>query len=172
MKKIAIISIIGVVVFVLLGGLGKFFIDAIYEKRERLITIQEEIQKMEARQQNLKDLEALFGEVQKREKDIENIFVSERSVVRVIEALEARARDLAISLRVDSASLPTASATRGPEIQIRLSGSFDALYRYIKILEVLPFQLSIDVLHVSMSDTAEEWSSTIKLTVLSFMPQL
>jgi len=174
MKEIIASIIFVLFSFSLLVGLGNFFVGKIYEKRDHLVGIQREIQRTEARQQNVKDLEKLFGEVQEREDEIKNVFVSERSVVAVIEAFEASARDVGVQLEVESAALPTGSAVRGPEIQLHLEGNFDGLYRYVKVLEVLPFQFSVDFLNISKRKSVEgsaEWTATIRLTVLSFLSQ-
>ncbi|PIR69266.1 MAG: hypothetical protein COU47_04195 [Candidatus Niyogibacteria bacterium CG10_big_fil_rev_8_21_14_0_10_46_36] len=174
MRK-SITIIIGVIVLLaFLAWLGRFFVAKISEKQQHLVDIQTEIERMGVRQQNLKDLEILFDEVQQRKDEIDSVFINERSVVRVIESFEARARELGVELEVESASLPTASAARGPEIQLHLEGSFDALYRYIKVLEVMPFQISIDLVNINKRSSAEGpgWAATIRLTVLSFLSQL
>lgn len=172
MKKI-ILSVLSILVFfiLLLGG-GMVFINKIYQKQMSLIEIQQKIKKTEARKQNLKDFEALFTRVQERKDDIENIFVDERSVVRVIEALEEHARLLGVDFKVESASLPTTTVTRGPEIQLHLEGSFAAIYQYIRVLEVLPFQFTFNLIDIRKNSPDAVWSATIRLTVLSFMPNL
>lgn len=172
MKKIILSVLFIVVFFSLLGGGGALFINTIYQKQANLIEIQQKIKKTEAREQNLKDFEALFARVQGRKDDIENIFVDERSVVRVIEALEEHARILGVDFKVESATLPTATGIRGPEIQLRLEGSFTKIYQYIRILEVLPFQFAFDLIDIRKSSSDALWSATIRLTVLSFMPNL
>lgn len=172
MKKIILSILFILVFFSLLGGGGVVFINTIYKKQASLIEIQRMIKKTEEREQNLKDFEALFARVQERKDDIENIFVDERSVVRVIEALEEHARILGVDFKVESASLPATTGIRGPEIQLHLGGSFTKIYQYIRILEVLPFQFAFDLIDIRKNGSDAAWSATVRLTVLSFIPNL
>lgn len=170
MKKLLIVIFCVVVLLGFLVGAIWAFSGMIDKKRNDRITIQKEIRSMEMRQNTVKGLEQLFKAVDERKEEIENIFVDERSVVRVIEEFERTAISAGIALTLESASLPTSKESRGPEFQLRVEGSFDGIVRYLRLLEVMPFQFSFDDIGIEKQTVKEDaWSGVIRLTLLSFM---
>lgn len=166
------------VMFLLVGAPAIFifvFSSVIYDTSDHVVDIQKEIQNTEAREHTIEDLEKLLRDIDEYADDIDGVFVDERSLVAVIETFEKTADILGLQASIENVYLPTSERSQGPEFQIRLEGDFDALYRFIRTLESMPFQFSFSGIDMSKNPTADPsknaWRATLRLLLLSFISQ-
>lgn len=171
--------IIAILVMLLLVGTPAIvifvFSSVIYDTSDHLIDIQKEIRNTEARERTIGDLEKVLGDIDEYTAAIDGVFVDERSLVAVIETFEKTAEMFGLRAAIEHVSLPTSEHSQGPEFQIRLEGDFDALYRFIRTLEVMPFQFSFSSIDMSKNPTEDPsknvWRATLRLLLLSFISQ-
>ena len=173
--KIIAASVIGIMI---VAGFAVFsygaFARAIFEKRLHIVDLQKEIKNFEKSEDYIEELETLLAQVEEQKDEIESVFVHERSLIRVIETFEETARVLGVTLAVENASLPV-SSDAGPVFQLRVEGDFDSIYRFIRTLEILPFQFSFNDVDMrkESNPTAKKsvWVAIIQLSLLSYIPQ-
>ena len=92
----------------------------------------------------------------KKEKDIINaIFLKEEDLVRLIKSLETTGDNSGVFLKISSIS-PSADEELKPKISFVAKGSFEQIFRYVYLLENLPYLVTIN--KVSLQNTNEEKS--------------
>lgn len=94
----------------------------------------------------------------------EKFFVSEDEIVPFIEALEASARESDVQLAVATASLPTSSGAN-PSFNLKATGEFQDLFRYLLLLENFPHLIAIE--KVSFTKTSP-WDMQITIRLLAY----
>lgn len=92
----------------------------------------------------------------KKEKDIINsVFLKEDEIIRLIKSLESIGDNLGVVLKIISIS-PSTGKELKPKVSFIANGSFEQLFRYIYMLENIPYLVTMD--KVSLQNTKEEIS--------------
>ncbi len=94
-------------------------------------------------------------------------FVASSDLAKMIERLESTGRSAKINLEITGADVGVEVGS-GVNLSLQLNGSFVNIYRFLRLLEVLPYKLRFDDL--SISATGVDWSGNLNLTLLSFLP--
>lgn len=168
----------------LVGGWFLFF-KYVKGMEEEIISTKKEISENENRINNVQTLERLLNDFSEEEETLNSAILAEDDLVEFIEFLEDLAQRSKIGLSISSASLPESTKKRksapasfaNPVFEIKASGSFDDLMRYLILLENSPFQVSFQRINIqalgstqqTFLETEEDWQAIFKINVLSYM---
>lgn len=163
-------------VFIVVAGLvivGVYFLlfGQIQKERDKVLSLRRELAVIEKKQKNIQSLERLLDETEEQKRDVENIFVDDKTVVRFIEELERLAEITGAVLEIKDASLPRTDEDLGPTFSMEIEGSFKNIFRYLELLENVPFQVEFNEIRFVKpggAGGAGAWSLAIVLRVLSY----
>jgi hypothetical protein len=124
-----------ILAFLLLGSLNNLASEK-EEIRERILALDTDLK-------NLKVLESFLIQTQEERGIIEPAFVRGGDFVPFIEDLERVGAESSVEVRVESAILGgSAAAPKEPSFRLTAEGSFSSLFRYMLLLENLPYEIA------------------------------
>lgn len=146
---------------------------------EKIISAKRDIAQIGRREANIKKLEDLTLSIAPEEKKISGIFAQSDNLVLFIEKLETAASDAGVSLEIESAEFATSGKPAPldevlPRFKIKTEGGFGQCFRFLRLLETMPFQIEINDASFSLRQGAEGgkfWQLHISITLLSFLDQ-
>jgi hypothetical protein len=108
--------------------------------------------------------------------DIENFglhFIKSSDVVPVLNLVEELGPKVEAEAEVVGVDVPKDSSSL--TVSIKASGSFEALYKFLRLLENSPYEVEIQSLSMQSEGATEEnpvpkWGATYKVKLLSFLP--
>jgi len=124
-------------------------------------------------QEKIKELELSVSQILEERTSFESHFVRNSDIVTFLDTIEQLATN--VSAKAIISTVDTAQDPPSLLVGIRASGSFEALYKFMMLIENAPYELEIESFDlrkegsVSDSDTFKpEWSVTLRVNVLSF----
>lgn len=168
-------SVLIILIFLLVIAIASLIAWLIYfvdGARSEIIVIKKGIAEIEKKEANIKKLEDLMASLVPEEQKISTAFADSKNLVLFIEKLESAARDAGIKLEISSAELFAADAGAYPKFQLSAEGSFGQNFRFLQLLETLPYQLEItDAIFALRSTEGADsyWQVHISITLLSFI---
>ena len=142
------------------------------EAAGEIIAVKRDIAEIERKEANIKMLEDLILSIAAEENKITNILIDSETLVLFIEKLETAARDSGVFLEIESATLSAAGDGSLPQFRLKTKGSFGENFRYLNLIESMPFQIEInDAVFAALTDEkgGKFWELKISLTLLSFL---
>ncbi len=128
-------------------------------------------QQEQDRREGTRSLERLIMETERERKEVDSHFAEGSNVVPLLDALEALA--LSVSAKLDINSVDIAKDGGGLLVDLKASGTFEAVYKYLLLLESSPYEL--EFMTVDLNKTGEggaEWTGNFKLKLLSFVSEM
>lgn len=152
-----------------------FFSVFLYQKINNINKETEEItiiwQKEMNRRENIINLNRTLEEVKDKRINLENHFAKSSDVVPFLDTTEKLATKVGATAMVDS--LNTGASNDKFIVQLKATGKFESLYKFLLLLENSPYELaflSVDF-HKSSGDIKNtKWEAVFKMQLLSFMP--
>jgi hypothetical protein len=141
---------------------------------------QAEASQMEAAQvdqakEEVRFLDNSLKAIQEEKTALENHFVPSSNAVPFLDTLAATAKSVGVKSEVTSVDLSTDHTTFA--VEFTASGSFPLVYKFIKLVENLPYEIDVNSLAIERTTPSEikgvsnpEWSADFKINVLSFIP--
>lgn len=129
------------------------------------------------RRNEIKSLDLLIKNIQEQKKLLESHFAESSNIVPFLDTIEQLASKVGAKSEVTSVDI----SKNKPELLVsfRASGSFESVYKFLRLLENSPYELefsSVDMKNVRTSEAPEEkrvaslWEATFKIKLLSFIP--
>ena len=121
------------------------------------------------RREEIKSLDRLVKDVEEKKIALESHFAQSSNVVPFLDMLEKLA--LSTSVKSEIVSVDVAKDKSGLLVEMKVAGIFEAVYKYLLLLENSPYQLefvSAD-LH-KVSEGSADWAGNFKMKLLSFIP--
>ncbi|OGI92479.1 hypothetical protein A2933_01040 [Candidatus Nomurabacteria bacterium RIFCSPLOWO2_01_FULL_46_18] len=121
------------------------------------------------RREEIKSLERLIKEVEEKRVALESHFARSSNAVPFLDLLEKLA--LSVSAKPEIVSVDVAKDKTGLLVEVGTIGTFEAVYKYLLLLENSPYQLefiSVDLHKISEQGT--DWRGNFKMKLLSFIP--
>jgi len=122
-----------------------------------------------SRREEIKSLDRLVKEVEDKRIAVESHFAQSSNVVPFLDLLERLA--LSVSAKPEIVSVGVAKDKSGLLVEVKTVGTFEAVYKYLLLLENSPYQLeflSVD-LH-KVSEGSSDWGGNFRMKLLSFIP--
>lgn len=166
-----ILLVMSLLLFSALAALGGFMVWRLGLLTKELGEIKGQILSVDVKLQNLKAFEKILDERRSDREVIENLFIGEKEIVRFIEDLEEAGRTSGVGLEVQSAALAPGPKELGPSFRLSAAGDFKTLFRYLLLVENLPYETAWE--QITLQKTAAEgkapsWSGLYTLKLLSY----
>ncbi len=157
-----ILSVLFVIILVLFSTWGFLM----YETKKAAAELAQTETTVEMQSQALTTrvvLKKQLDETQQARIKLTSYFVSEEALVSFIEQLEALGRETGARVEVVGATNATTLS-----LEIRIRGSFTAVFRTIELIEKIPYALTIERASINTgSDTKEAWSANLTINLSS-----
>ncbi|MDQ3245069.1 MAG: hypothetical protein M3P22_01870 [bacterium] len=172
MKNNKIISLI-LAILLTLGAYGVFYF--IYKKTNDNKTITktsyEEWQKEDERREIIKSLDRSLKKIEVEKQALESHFVSSKDVVPFLNFFEKSGTLVGADTEVSSVSV--AIDNSAILVDLKTNGSFEAVYKYITLIENSPYELEIVSFTLNKGNESESssstWNAIFKIKLLSFL---
>lgn len=128
------------------------------------------------RRDEIKSLERSIKTIKEDRISLESHFARSSDVVKFLDTIEKLA--LALEIKPEFLSVDILKDKSMLSVAIRTSGSFESIYKFLKLLENSSYELefsSVEMARSNVQNTADkkdvniEWSATFKIQLLSFI---
>ena len=124
-----------------------------------------ELAATDQRIKNTKALEKVLTVSQEERGRLDGIFVSRDELIHFIEDLEEGAKASEVRLEVEALSSAARSGESASSFRLDVQGSFAAVFKYLLLLENLPYETSFEQMNLEFS---EEWRGFYVIKILSY----
>ena len=160
------------VVFLILSGLLFFLVfQKIDENKMSAREAEHAWQQEEARRLEIRSLDILLREAQADRTELDSHFARSSNVVPLLDSIEELARNVGADPEVVAVESPPG----GKElfVIVRADGSFEAIYKFLELLENSPYELELitaDIGRQGSADAVSGWQASFKMKLLGFIP--
>ena len=132
-----------------------------------------EWQKENMRREELRSLERSLREIQNEKNLVEARFAQSSNVVPFLDSLESLAKES--GARSEVVSVDIAKESEELLISLKTKGSFDATYKFIRLLETSPYYIKISSFDIERprggeeQTAAREWTGFFSVRLISFV---
>lgn len=175
-KKTILILIFSIIFFII----SSFIFIFLYKEIEIKNNIGEqkiiEFKKEEQRRNEIKLLNSGIKAIENEVSLLNGYFTKSTEVVHFLDKIEALARDTKAETEVTSVTM--ASDFSSLSVKMKATGSFEALYKFLLLLENSSYELefnSVDISRPELIDAdtgileSSEWSMTLEINLISFI---
>lgn len=125
-----------------------------------------------SRREEIKMLDRAVKNIQKENEEIDTHFVKSGDVVPFLNNIEALAPK--VGARAETASVDISNDKTSLLVRIEVEGSFNSIYKFIKLLENSPYQLELSNVDLSESgmmgaNKLPIWNADLSIRILSFI---
>jgi hypothetical protein len=120
---------------------------------------------------NLKVLENFLLDTASQREEIASGFIGEGELINFIEDLEDAGNEWGAQVRVESAAFSDGGeAGSVPSFRLQASGSFQSLFRLMRVLENMPYEIDFQDLSLTKSsgDGKDSWTGVFIIKLLSY----
>lgn len=141
-----------------LSGYG-FLFTKVKAKNEHISALQNKIEARAAEESVLTSVKTLVNDTATLREKIQDFTVAAESVVPFIELLESTGREASVAVSIESVNpvaLANATTVEALRIQVVGKGAWAGVVRFLGLLELLPFEASVEQGVVSTGER-NEW---------------
>ncbi len=159
-----------------LGSLFVFFYVKITDNNKKAEQSLETWAKEEHRREDIKSLNRLLEKIKDDRQELDTHFAKGSDVVPFLDTLEKLAPEAGAKAEVSS--VDTKANNSGLIVGLKVSGSFEAIYKFLMLLENSPYELNflaMDIHSVTGGTSGKGvkssgWEAFFKIQLLSFIP--
>ena len=126
------------------------------------------------KREEIKLLNNFIKSTQEKRLLLDTHFAQSSNIVPFLDMFEKLGSQLGLKVEIISVNIP--SDNTGLEVAVKASGRFEFIYKFIKLLEISPYEIEIasfDMRKTSSLETdsnqSSEWSVNLSLKLLSFI---
>ncbi len=164
---------LSIVYSVLCVGLYIYLYYSLVSYDESVVTDSSTVYSVESEKDSIQKIQRLVATTTPDRAYLDSLFVPSDGTANFIQNLENLADDAGVShtLSVNSTEDGTLNSSGRDYLvfSLGISGSWQSVYRFVSILENLPYKISISTIHLNISDATKKpplWSSNITFTVV------
>jgi Tfp pilus assembly protein PilO len=131
----------------------------IKETRKNLLIIEKKLE-------HVKILKSQMKEIKEETAKVDAVFLNRKNIVSFIEKLEDIAKKSDVSMQIISASLEQGNI-KSPHFRINLAGDFDKLFKFIVLVENMPYLTSFKNVDITRKNGG--FQCDIELILLSYL---
>ncbi len=165
--------ILAIIFFAVACGTFSYLYQSIKNNRKVFKDAQAAWQREEDRLAEIRMIDRSIKTVENEKMLFESHFASKKDVVPFLDTLEKIA--LSVGARAEVASVDTKEGSSGLTVALRATGSFEALYKLLTLLENSHFELKVEGLDMqreSLSDasgSSSKWRAVFQVKLLSYV---
>lgn len=156
--RVAIIAGTVVLIDVLLIGLVVFLVTTMTASHAETRELKRKVAEFEQEQKNVLDVENTIEETEEERERIETFFLkSEEDIVELLQRMETLAEEFGLEFAPNIAESSfryhqgeETESMPSLKIEMRASGPLPGLYRYIRMMELLPYKTAFTNLNLEM----------------------
>lgn len=169
LKKRTLLLIAVILLNIIFAAGIAFLFKTISSKKLVLMALQNKILETEEKKQGISALKNLLKNIGAQKQEIDNIFTEENKIVDFIESLEDIAKLAGAEISFRNADIPANSSANNslPVFLFDIRGSFEAVFKFLKLAENLPYQTNIQNLGLLLEE--KNWRANFKIQLLSFL---
>jgi len=120
-----------------------------------------------SRREEIRSLERLIKSINKEKDLVESHFAQSSNIVPFLDTIEK----LAVSSKAKSevVSVDILQDGSGLSVGLKTSGSFEAIYKFLTLLENSSYELEFVSVNIQKLSTQAGWEATFKIKLLSFI---
>src|SRR3989338_4488327 len=122
---------------------------------KEIIELRKNILRNDKKNINEKSLARLLESVKNEKKAVEAIFLKEDDLVRLIKGLESIRGSSGVSLKISAISAEKKKTSK-PAISFSAQGTFEQLFKYLYLLENLPYLITINKISFQKEEDGKE----------------
>lgn len=137
-------------------------------KNERISALHNKIEAEAAEENFLTSVKTLVNDTAVLREKIQDFTVAAEGAVPFIELLESTGREVGVAVSIESVNpvaLPNATAVETLRMQVTGVGAWAGVVRFLGLLELLPFEVSVEQVAVSIGEK-DAWRLDATVTVL------
>jgi hypothetical protein len=164
-------------IFLILCFLVFYFLNSEINNNKKIFEESELRWQEEAdRRDGIKILNSSVEKIQKEKELLETHFAKSSNAVPFLDIIESLGKKVGVSTEVTLVDIP--KETKVLVVEMRASGSFSDIYRFLLLLENSPYELetiSVDLQKLSTTDSSAKivsspkWSAVLRMKLLSFL---
>lgn len=144
-KNNFITTVIVSVFIVLTAVSGVFFLFLkVLSERDSVTELKKTILQNNKKSEENKILTDAIDRLKKEKETISAIFLKEEDFVRLIKSLESAGEASGVSLKINSISPTDIDKKTNPQVSFTAKGSFERIFRYMNMLENIPYLTTIE----------------------------
>ena len=124
-------------------------------ERKEIVELRKNILRNDKKNINEKSLIRLLEGVKKEKEAIEAVFLKEDDLVRLIKGLESTGESSGVSLKISAISAEKKKSSK-PVISFSAQGTFEQLFKYLYLLENLPYLITINKISFQKEEDGKE----------------
>jgi len=124
-------------------------------ERKEIVELRKNILRNDKKNINEKSLVRLLEGVKKEKEAIEAVFLKEDDLVRLIKGLESTGESSGVSLKISAIAAEKKKSSK-PVISFSAQGTFEQLFRYLYLLENLPYLITINKISFQKEEDGKE----------------
>lgn len=139
----------------------------IEERQADIVKIINNVTFSEVNAQNLKLLKSQMEEASGDKEKIDKVFLEKKDIVSFMEYLERIGEDISVSVDFNSVKLDDTDKKK-PYFQFSLKGKFENAFRFLVLLENIPYQISLDRIDMSKNEEKGGWEANVGISLVSY----
>lgn len=162
------IGTVFILIFVILGATAgcSFLFFKAHSERKSIIELKKIILQNNKKSEENKILADTLSRLKKEKEIIDTVFLKEEDFVRLIKSLESIGDNSGVVLKISSI-LSSAGEETKPKISFVAKGSFEQIFRYMNMLENLPYLVIIDTVSLQNIQDAKDKPDDSKKSAVS-----
>lgn len=164
-------------VFFILSAIFLFFLfTTTNANKEKTQITEQQWQAENSRRDKIKTLDSFIQATKNERAQLETHFAYSSNIVPFLNTVDRLGSDAGV--KVEISSVDVSKDYNGLFIQIKASGSFDSLYRFLMLLENSPYELELVSLELGREASLEannaniknpKWNASFRVKLLSFV---
>lgn len=153
-KFFATIFVLFVLIF--LASAGWFYVfSKISSERKEILELRKNILQGDKKSADEKSLARFLGGIKDEKSLIESVFLKGDDLIRLIKVLESIGEDSGVSLKISAISTEKKEASK-PVISLSAEGTFEQLFKYLYLLENIPYLITINNVSFQKEEVGNE----------------
>jgi hypothetical protein len=158
--------LVSIVLLILSCAVFYFLYNKIEQNRASVENMSIEVQKEAQRVEELRLLDRGLRSVEQERVQVESHFAESANLVPFLDGVEELATK--VGAEVETTSVDVSANKSNLLVGVKTEGSFEALYKFLTLLENSPYELEIVFLDMSKQE-AGAWVMQIRLKLISFI---
>lgn len=139
----------------------------IEERQAGIAEIINNITFSEVNAQNLKLLKSQMEEASGDKEKIDKVFLEKKDIVSFMEYLEKTGKDIGVLVDFNSVKLGDTGKEK-PYFQFSLNGKFENVFRFLVLLENVPYQIIFNRIDMSKNEEKGVWGANAGISLASY----
>jgi Tfp pilus assembly protein PilO len=160
------------VLFLASAGVFLFLLGEVESKKRETIALRGEWLAEKSKRDNIENLATFMERYQQDIGELESHFVTSKDVVSFLDLMEGLGNKVGATSEVTLIDVPKDQSYL--TVEIKASGNFESIYKFISLLENSPYELEIMSMRMDSNSQTEgqnSWSSVLKIKLLSFVQE-